>query len=341
MQAKEIGFSIQDNNVQPPARCTIRRATELDFDKAFRLVQEYFDLIDVWVRDTRPEFSKYFATDDGGMWLAFDGQEPVGCIALHPLAFPDHSGEVKRLYVKSPYRRKGLADRLLRALEQYAKEHRFEWLYLDSKDDLVEAIRFYDRRGYQRCSRYNNNPQATIFMRKQVVNPEESVGTPKIIVRPFRAEDASAFRRLNEEWITRYFRLEDKDVKTLENPAPHILESGGYIGMAFAGEEAVGCCALLRLEHDVFEVAKMAVAPAWQGRGLGRRVLEHVIRKAHELGARRLYLETNSRLTPAIRLYESVGFHHVPLEKVTPSPYERADVFMEMDLEPRTHANRG
>jgi putative acetyltransferase len=85
--------------------------------------------------------------------------------------------------------------------------------------------------------------------------------------------------RYNEEWITRYFRLEDEDVKTLENPAPYILESGGYIGMAFAGEEAVGCCALLRLEDGVFEVAKMTVAPSWQGRGLGRKVLEHVIRK--------------------------------------------------------------
>jgi putative acetyltransferase len=200
----------------------------------------------------------------------------------------------------------------------------------------------YKRHGYQHCYRYNNdNPQAIIFMRRQVaVNPGESVEAPKIIIRSFRAEDAAAFRRLNEEWITRYFRLEDKDVEMFENPAPYILESGGYIGMAFAGEEAVGCCALLRLEDGVFEVAKMAVAPFWQGRGLGRKVLEHVIRKAQELEARRLYLETNSILTPAIRLYESVGFHHVPPEKVTPSPYERANVYMEMDLEPRMNPEK-
>jgi putative acetyltransferase len=65
-----------------------------------------------------------------------------------------------------------------------------------------------------------------------------------------------------------------------------------------------------------------------------------VIRKAQELEARRLYLETNSTLTPAIRLYESVGFHHVPPEKVTPSPYERVDVYMEMDLEPRMNTEK-
>jgi putative acetyltransferase len=341
MLPKEIDVSIQDNDVQPPARCLIRRATDADFDKAFSLVQEYFDLIDVWVRDTRLEFSKYFAKDDNGIWLAVDGEQPVGCIALQTLTSPERSGEVKRLYVKSPYRRRGLAVQLLRALEQWAAQLGYEWLYLDSKDDLVEAIRFYERHGYQHCSRYNHNPQATIFMRKLIAaNPRGSVDTPKIIIRPFRAEDAAAFRRLNEEWIRRYFRLEDKDVRTLQNPAPYILESGGYIGMAFAGERAVGCCALLRLEDSVFEVAKMAVTTAWQGRGLGRKLLEHVIRKAQEVGARRLYLETNSRLTPAIRLYESVGFHHLPPEKVTPSPYERADVYMEMQLEPRMDPDR-
>jgi putative acetyltransferase len=97
----------------------------------------------------------------------------------------------------------------------------------------------------------------------------------------------------------------------------------------------VGCSALIHLEDDVFEVAKMAVSPAWQGRGLGRKILEHVIQKARDLGAKRLYLETNSRLTTAIRMYESVGFRHLLREKVTPSPYERVDVFMEMDLDSR------
>ena len=47
-----------------------------------------------------------------------------------------------------------------------------------------------------------------------------------------------------------------------------------------------------------------------------------------------LYLETNHVLTPAIHLYEAVGFRNLPQERVTPSPYARADVFMEMVLEP-------
>jgi ribosomal protein S18 acetylase RimI-like enzyme len=153
----------------PPSQTgfCIRRATQDDFPAAFELVDEYFEAVDVWVRDTKSEFRDYLVGDDRGIWLALMWQEPVGCIVLHPLASPPRSGELKRLYVKPAYRRQGLADSLLEAVEEFAaKTARYEWLYLDSKDDLVSAIRFYERHGYEHCDRYNRNPQATVFMRK-------------------------------------------------------------------------------------------------------------------------------------------------------------------------------
>jgi GNAT superfamily N-acetyltransferase len=153
-----------------------------------------------------------------------------------------------------------------------------------------------------------------------------------VLIRSFRSGDTIDFRRLNEEWITRYFRLEEKDSRTLDDPRKHILAAGGYIAMAVAEKVAVGCCALVRLDDTSFEVAKMAVTPSWQGRGLGRKLLEHVIAEARRRRAERLYLETNSKLTPAIRLYESFGFNHLPADRVTPSPYRRADVYMELFL---------
>jgi len=146
---------------------SIRRATEQDFPAALALVKEYFEAIDVWVRDSESEFKEYLAGDDRGIWLAFAGAEPVGCIVLHPLADLPRSGELKRLYVKSMHRRQGLADALLQAVEEFAaKIAGYAWLYLDSKDDLKNAIRFYQRNRYESCHRYNANPQATIFMRK-------------------------------------------------------------------------------------------------------------------------------------------------------------------------------
>jgi hypothetical protein len=47
---------------------------------------------------------------------------------------------------------------------------------------------------------------------------------------------------------------------------------------------------------------------------------------------RRLYLETNRVLAPAIRLYQSIGFQHIPPSRIVPSPYARADIYMEMTL---------
>jgi GNAT superfamily N-acetyltransferase len=149
--------------------CSIRRATFDDLDSAFELVQEYFHSVGVWLRDSKGVFSEYLVGDDRGVWLAFAGNEPIGCIVLHPLASLPEAGEVKRLYVRAPYRKQGLAEGLLRELEDFAVGTAgYQWLYLDTKDDLTNAIRFYQRHGYERCDRYNDNPQATIFMRKPV-----------------------------------------------------------------------------------------------------------------------------------------------------------------------------
>ncbi len=150
-------------------------------------------------------------------------------------------------------------------------------------------------------------------------------------LRNFRPEDAGAFRLLNEAWIEKYFRLEEKDRETLAKPQ-EILDAGGQIVMALLGEERVGCCALIRIGESEYEVAKMTVSDEYRGRGYGRAVLAGTIEEARRMGATRLYLETNSSLTPAIKLYESLGFKHVPPEQVHPSPYARADVYMEMEL---------
>lgn len=85
-------------------------------------------------------------------------------------------------------------------------------------------------------------------------------------------DDATAFRTLNEEWITRYFSLEAKDRETLNAPVHSILLKGGHIFMAYAGAEAVGCVALIPMHDGVYELSKMAVSPHLRGRGIGRRI---------------------------------------------------------------------
>jgi hypothetical protein len=54
------------------------------------------------------------------------------------------------------------------------------------------------------------------------------------------------------------------------------------------------------------------------------------IDKAREMGMRRVYIETNSILSPALKLYGDAGF--VPLQQKIVSPYARADVQLELLL---------
>jgi putative acetyltransferase len=158
----------------------------------------------------------------------------------------------------------------------------------------------------------------------------DSITRQEMKLRPFRIEDADAFRKLNEDWIAKHFKIEAKDRETLEDPDGHILQLGGHIFMALVGGRAVGCCALLWMKPGRFEVAKMTVAEGYRGMGIGRKVLAYTIAQGKALGAESLYLETNDKLHDAIHLYEALGFRHLPAESVIPSPYVRANVYMEL-----------
>src|ERR1700721_4266858 len=122
---------------------------------------------------------------------------------------------------------------------------------------------------------------------KQQSSPVVEIG-----IRQFQSGDAAAFRRLNEEWITRFFRIEPKEAPILADPQATILDSGGRIFFAIAGERCIGCCALIRKTDKEFEVAKMAVEPSYQGAGIGRRLLHAAIEEGRSVGRKNLYRET-------------------------------------------------
>ena len=138
-----------------------------------------------------------------------------------------------------------------------------------------------------------------------------------------------AFRSLNEEWITKYFRMEESDYKALDHPREYILDKGGHIFMALYKGEPVGACAIIPMDDGGFELAKMAVSPRAQGLGIGFLIGQACIDKARALGARRVYLESNTTLKPAINLYHKLGFRKVA---GPPSPYERCNIQMELVL---------
>ena len=142
----------------------------------------------------------------------------------------------------------------------------------------------------------------------------------------FEPAHAAAFKALNEAWISKYFVVEAKDREVLDDPHGKIIAKGGRVFMAIKDGVAVGCAALLRMDDGGYEVAKMTVSEGLRGSGLGRLLMQRCIDVGAELGATRLYLETNSSLGPALGLYRAMGFRDLA---PTETPYVRADVFME------------
>ena len=164
---------------------------------------------------------------------------------------------------------------------------------------------------------------------------------PAMQIVDFEPRHAQAWRTLNEAWISRCFVIEPKDRKVLDDPAGVVLAKGGRIFMADEEGEAVGCVALLPMADGGFEVAKMAVAERARGAGLGRRLMQACVDAAREAGASRLYLETSSRLAPALALYRAFGFRGIDPGAAPPSEYRRCDVRMELPLWEEPASRRG
>ncbi|MGA9672749.1 MAG: bifunctional helix-turn-helix transcriptional regulator/GNAT family N-acetyltransferase [Terracidiphilus sp.] len=137
-------------------------------DDALRLLQEYYEAVNVVLRDTPQAIQDIIDDPCSGVWLAYLEEKAVGCVVLRDLSSIPFAGECKRLYVQPEARGHGIAQKLLDALEEFARINGLHWVYLDSYDDLKVAIDLYRKRGYVPCERYSDNPQATVFLRKNI-----------------------------------------------------------------------------------------------------------------------------------------------------------------------------
>ncbi|MCV6631570.1 MAG: bifunctional helix-turn-helix transcriptional regulator/GNAT family N-acetyltransferase [Flavobacteriaceae bacterium] len=152
----------------------------------------------------------------------------------------------------------------------------------------------------------------------------------EIHIQPFKIEYASAFAKLNLEWLDHYFEIEPIDREVLSHPKNYILNKGGFIFFAIYKEEAVGTVALMPTKLDGMELTKMAVSPRYRGLKIGRKLMDTCIKHAQSMGWRSLVLYSNTKLESAIRLYKKVGFKEIPLPK--DNPYIRSNIKMRLDL---------
>jgi GNAT superfamily N-acetyltransferase len=137
------------------------------------------------------------------------------------------------------------------------------------------------------------------------------------------------FKKLNYEWIEKFFVVEPTDEYVLSNPVESIIKPGGLIYFAKFNNEIIGTFALIKVDGNTYEIAKMAVTEKYQNRGIGKMLMDVAIQKAKDLNLNRIILYSNTNLATAVNMYFKYGFRVIPKSDFHNN---RANIKMEMIL---------
>lgn len=151
----------------------------------------------------------------------------------------------------------------------------------------------------------------------------------QIRITHFEPAYRDAIRRLNVEWLEKYFHVEEIDREVLSKPEEVILAPGGEIFYAWYGDEIVGTVSLMKIDETCFELTKMAVSENFQGLGIGKLLMENCLDFAKKAGIKQIIIYSNRRLERAVDMYRKFGFLEMDLGPVI---YQRADIKMRLDI---------
>lgn len=146
----------------------------------------------------------------------------------------------------------------------------------------------------------------------------------------FAPQYAGDFKKLNIEWLEKFFWVEPHDEEVLGDPEKHIITPGGNILFAKEGQQLLGTVALMKMDEGVFELTKMAVTPQAQGKKIGQQLMARAIEFAREQQWKTLIIYSNRKLENAIYIYKKFGFEEIPIEGN--NPYSRGDIKMKLEL---------
>ena len=164
--------------------------------------------------------------------------------------------------------------------------------------------------------------------RKRTLEEIDRLAQVKIV--RFSKRYAKDFARLNYDWISKQYSVEEHDREILDNPSEYIIAPGGQIFFALVGREVAGTVALIRLDDDAFELAKMAVSEEFRGYNIGLKLMDACVEYSKKKKKKSIILESNTKQIAAINLYKKVGFKEIPLDPNT--LYKRANIRMEKIL---------
>jgi GNAT superfamily N-acetyltransferase len=148
------------------------RVTGVDEPTAHALLGEYFDFRSATFPTVlgfyTPKFPSptEFVPPNGVFLVIEDDGEAVGCGGVRSLSPSRY--EIKHLWVQARAQGHGYGRQLLAELEERAEAFGATELVLDTNASLVAAGTLYRSTGYRNIEPYNDNPNATDWMLKQL-----------------------------------------------------------------------------------------------------------------------------------------------------------------------------
>lgn len=132
-----------------------------------------------------------------------------------------------------------------------------------------------------------------------------------VVIRELTAADAPAVSKIEEETFSMPWSVQD----FLE-----MVEADyAYYYVAEAEGEIAGSCGIRNIVGEG-EITNVVVAQKYRGQGIGRALMEYMLKEAPSHGIGDCTLEVRVSNTPAIKLYESLGFKG---EGIRPRFYEK------------------
>ena len=264
--------------------------------------------------------------------VATDHSEIVGTAVLSCFTKPRlaHRAEISISVRKSMWG-KHIGTRFMEQLIDFAKNiSKTEILSLEVRSDNARAIALYKKFGFRKIGTFDG------FMKigENYVNCDIMAltlieKTVDITIVEWEDRFAQDFITLSTEWLEKYVRVEDADKEILYHPHKAILNNGGMIFFANSEGVNIGTVSMIKLNGNTFELAKLAVTESFKGKHISNMLMDRALSFAKEKSANKIILFTNSKLLPAIRLYEKYGFQRIPL---IDNEYEEADIKMELQL---------
>jgi putative acetyltransferase len=144
-------------------------------------------------------------------------------------------------------------------------------------------------------------------------------------------EDRAPIARLMREYVEALetdISFQDFETEYASLPGKYARPEGVVL-IAWTADEAVGMVAYRPLERRICEMKRLYVLPRFRGTGLGRLLVEELVRDARSHGYRRMVLDTLPSMRPAQAVYSALGFQPIPAYYDNPLP---GVIYMALEL---------